>query len=213
MTEKLKSTVMIYIHEWCCCRTCWPWPRLRSSWRTSPRGRTWPSSGAGSRSSSGTGQRRRSNRWRWRGLTTSVGDPWHFAADPHLWLIDPDPTPFFNDLKKGCTIHFFSLYFFLIIIRKHIILNLNNLIFCKNYVLKFYFAIIIYEKREGSVSVSGAGPGSIPMTNGPDLQHCLQPVILCFGSLGCRKFSPVFARRFWPDDVFILTDGILTIFS
>ncbi len=32
----------------------------------------------------------------------SVGDPWHFCADPdpHLWLTDPDPAPF--QWLKGC---------------------------------------------------------------------------------------------------------------
>ncbi len=43
----------------------------------------------------------------------SVGDPWHFGADPdlrilYLWLMDPDPdpNPFFSDLKDVKKIFF-----------------------------------------------------------------------------------------------------------
>jgi hypothetical protein len=40
---------------------------------------------------------------------SSFGDPLHFGADPdplqirgpYLWLTDPDPTPFFGDLKDA----------------------------------------------------------------------------------------------------------------
>ncbi len=49
------------------------------------------------------------DRWLWGGLNVrglrdcvmrgSVGDPWYFGADPYLWLMDPDPTPFFSDFK------------------------------------------------------------------------------------------------------------------
>ncbi len=44
----------------------------------------------------------------------SVGDPWHFDADPdpHLWLKDldptPDPTPFFSDFKDSI---FFLIFY------------------------------------------------------------------------------------------------------
>ncbi len=43
-----------------------------------------------------------------------VGDLWHFGADPdpHLWLMDPDPTPdptpFFSAFKDAKKIPFFS---------------------------------------------------------------------------------------------------------
>jgi hypothetical protein len=52
----------------------------------------------------------------------SVGDPWHFGADPdpdprisrYLWLMDPDstpdPTPVFNDAKKNFFIFFLITY-------------------------------------------------------------------------------------------------------
>ncbi len=47
---------------------------------------------------------------------TSVGDPWHFGCgsrsgspDPYLWLMDPDPTPFFSDLKDAKKIIFLHL--------------------------------------------------------------------------------------------------------
>ncbi len=58
-------------------------------------------------------------------LYTSVGDPWHFGADPDpdprirtLWLMDsaldpdptPDPIPFFSDFKDAKKITF-SYYF------------------------------------------------------------------------------------------------------
>ncbi len=43
---------------------------------------------------------------------TSVGDPWHFGADPYLWQMDPDPapvsTPFFIDLKDAKKFIFFT---------------------------------------------------------------------------------------------------------
>jgi hypothetical protein len=44
----------------------------------------------------------------------SVVDPWHFGADPYLWLTDPgptpDPTPFFSDFKDAKKLIF--SYFF-----------------------------------------------------------------------------------------------------
>ncbi len=48
-------------------------------------------------------------------LESSVADPWHFDADPdpHIWLMDldptPDPTPFFNYIKDAK--NFFSWFF------------------------------------------------------------------------------------------------------
>ena len=41
-------------------------------------------------------------------LFISVSDPWHFDADPYLWLMDPDPTPFFSDFKDAKKNHIFS---------------------------------------------------------------------------------------------------------
>ncbi len=38
---------------------------------------------------------------------SNVGDPWHFGVDPYLWLMDPDPTPFFSDLKDAKNYVFF----------------------------------------------------------------------------------------------------------
>ncbi len=75
----------------------------------------------------------------------SVGDPWHFGADPDppLWLMDPDPTPdptpFFSDFKvapKNC-----SPYFFLINYPQAHYLSLHKIflkfcvkiLFCKHY--------------------------------------------------------------------------------
>ncbi len=34
-------------------------------------------------------------------LFISVGDPWNFDADPYLWLLDPDPTPFYSDFREA----------------------------------------------------------------------------------------------------------------
>ncbi len=43
-------------------------------------------------------------------------EPWHFDADPHRWLMDPDPspdpTPFFSNFKDAK--NYFLSYFFLI---------------------------------------------------------------------------------------------------
>jgi hypothetical protein len=48
----------------------------------------------------------------------SVGDPSHFGADPvsdpHLWLTDPDPTPFFSDFKDAKKKIIFCHIFFLV---------------------------------------------------------------------------------------------------
>ncbi len=41
----------------------------------------------------------------------SVWDLWHFGADPDLWLMDPDPTPFFNDFKDAKQISFSHIFF------------------------------------------------------------------------------------------------------
>ncbi len=72
-------------------------------------------------------------------LATSLGDPWHFGADPHLWLMDPDPTSFFNDFKEVKK----KFNFFLITYAQYIIFSLKNLIFCWSFVLRFYLSSII----------------------------------------------------------------------
>ncbi len=85
-------------------------------------------------------------------VSRSVGDPWHFGADPYLWLIDPNVTVRMQ--KK-----LFSYY------RRHIFFSLKNLIFAKILCYSFIFLALfesaqhLYEKREGS------GAGSIPLTN------------------------------------------------
>ncbi len=98
----------------------------------------------------------------------------------------------------------------------HIIFSLQNLIFCKNFVLNFMLQALFLRK--------GKDPSPSPEPD-PDPYLWLMDRIpntaynqLFFVSdhwavVSFRLFSPVFARRFWPDDVFILTDGILTIFS
>jgi hypothetical protein len=54
---------------------------------------------------------------------------------------DPDSPPFFIGFKNAKK-YLFS-YFFFYLAHKHIIFSFKNLIFCKNCVLKFYFAGII----------------------------------------------------------------------
>ncbi len=60
---------------------------------------------------------------------------------------------------------FFS-YFFLYLTHRDTIFSLKNVIFCKNFVLKYFLQALfqsaqhIYEKREGS------GSGSVTLTNG-----------------------------------------------
>ncbi len=53
------------------------------------------------------------------------------SSDPYLWLTDP--TSFFSDFKD-------ANFFILLLTRRHITFSLKNLIFCSNFVLKFYFA-------------------------------------------------------------------------
>ncbi len=103
---------------------------------------------------------------------TSVGDPWHFGADPdphpHLWLMDPDPgpppdpTPFlsdFKDAKKKFFLHSLPITY----PQAHY-LQSSKLVFLLNFVLNpilqalFQTAQHFLEKREGS--------GSAPLTNG-----------------------------------------------
>jgi hypothetical protein len=107
-----------------------------------------------------------------------VGDPGHFGAagfsDLYLWQTDPDPTPdptpFFSHFSQDEKKVFFHI-FFILVTSRNIIFSLRNLIFCENFVLKFYFSSIIsvrstphlYEKTEGSGT--GAGSGSVPLTN------------------------------------------------
>ncbi len=64
-------------------------------------------------------------------ILISAEDPWHFGADPYLWLMDP----FFSDFKDTKK----NSYFFLKLARRHTISSLKNLIYCKNFVLKFFF--------------------------------------------------------------------------
>jgi hypothetical protein len=74
---------------------------------------------------------------------------WHLVLDPYLWLMDqdpdpdptPDPTSVFIEFKDAIKIIF--LHFFLLLANKNIIFSLKNLIFCSNFVLKFYFVGII----------------------------------------------------------------------
>ncbi len=81
--------------RWLCPR---PWPPLSAPRRT----RSWP----GARSSRGSGptSRRRISRYNKFSLPQCWG-LWHFGADPHLWLIypdpTPDPTPFLSDFKDA----------------------------------------------------------------------------------------------------------------
>jgi hypothetical protein len=62
-------------------------------------------------------------------LFINVGNPWHFDADPYLWLLDPDPTPFYSDFKDANKIFILFTYNF-IKISYNIIFSLKNLIFC-----------------------------------------------------------------------------------
>jgi hypothetical protein len=81
---------------------------------------------------------------------------------------DPDPTldpsPFLSDLSMEKN-YFFHIFFLITNPQAHYRQS-KNLIFCKVFVLKFFFASItsdrstFYEKREGS------GSGFIPLTNG-----------------------------------------------
>ncbi len=47
----------------------------------------------------------------WADVDISVGDPWHFCADPYLWLKDPAPTPFFSDFSDAKNYFFFVTIF------------------------------------------------------------------------------------------------------
>ncbi len=44
-------------------------------------------------------------------ICSSAGDPWHFDADPYIWLTDSDPTPFFNDFKMPKKLFFRNFSF------------------------------------------------------------------------------------------------------
>jgi hypothetical protein len=80
--------------------------------------------------------------------------------------VDPDPNPtpdpnlFFIDFKET-KIFFFIPYFFLITCPQAHHLQSKKF----NFLLKFYFAGTINEKREGS------GAGSAPLTNGSESRH------------------------------------------
>ncbi len=92
-------------------------------------------------------------------LESSVGDLWHFGAepDPYLWLMDPDPdptsdpTPFFIDFKDANKI-FFSYFCLITCPQAH---HLQAKLFLLKFVFKFY------EKWKGS----GSGAGSAPLTH------------------------------------------------
>ncbi len=114
------------------------------------------------------------------GKTGSVGDPWHFGADPDP---TPDPTPFFSDFKDVKKIIFFI--FFSYNLPKGTWSSGLNFIFVK-FLLKFYFARIsvrltpLWEKgriRTGSIPLTnGSGSGrhknmQIGNDPNPDLQH------------------------------------------
>ncbi len=63
-----------------------------------------------------------------------------------LWLMDPDPTFFCSVTLRMQKKNNFSHIFFLELAHRHIIFSVKNKIFCKNFVLKSYFASIISEK-------------------------------------------------------------------
>jgi hypothetical protein len=107
-------------------------------------------------------------------LISSVGDQWHFIADPdpHLWLKDPESNSGSDSFLQwlwGCKkkFHIFSFQ----LTHRYIIFSLKNWIFSKNFLLKsilpalFQFAQHIYEKREGSGSGSES-VAPVPLTNG-----------------------------------------------
>ncbi len=102
--------------------------------------------------------------------------------------MDPDRDPtldqtiFFSDLKNEN----FSSYFFLITYPRanYCIFNLKNLIFCKKFVLKFYFASIIsirsiplWERiRDPNLWLMDPDPGGPKTCGDPYPQHCLFPL-------------------------------------
>ncbi len=66
-----------------------------------------------------------------KSLQSSVGDPWHFGADP-----DPNPTPFFSDFKNAKQ-NFFHISF-LQLTRRHINFCFKDkfcvkILFCQHY--------------------------------------------------------------------------------
>ncbi len=113
-------------------------------------------------------------------LATSVGDPWHFGADPdpHLWLMGPDPAPDqtpddFKDEKK------YFIFFLLTHSTSSSVLKI--LIFCWNFVLKFYFVKHYFSQLKSRIRIrtsdkririQEARKHADP--SDPDPKHCLQ---------------------------------------
>jgi hypothetical protein len=60
---------------------------------------------------------------------TSVGDPWPFGADPdpHLWIMDSDPIPFFSDFLDAKKINFFIFSLITELTHRHNILKIKFL--------------------------------------------------------------------------------------
>ncbi len=87
-------------------------------------------------------------------LPDSVGDPWHFGADPHP---DQDSTPFFSDFK-GAKRNFSSYFFLITYLQAHSLQSILIFakILCQNFILQALFqsAQHLYKKTEGWIRTS-----------------------------------------------------------
>jgi hypothetical protein len=93
----------------------------------------------------------------WRGSGTG-------SADPYLWLMDPDLTPFFSDFKDAKKNYFY--HFFLQLTRRHIIFSLKYLNFLLKFCVKILLQVLLQSAQRLYVKRKGSGAGSIPLTNG-----------------------------------------------
>ncbi len=89
-------------------------------------------------------------------LGSSVGNPWHFGADPDLdlWLKDPNPAP---DPTPDPTLSLVTFFFFLLT-RRHIIFSFDHFNFLQKYcvkilVSKHYFSPRPTLKEKGKIRI------------------------------------------------------------
>ncbi len=82
--------------------------------------------------------------------------------------MDPDPTPFFNDLRDAKKLNYFHIFFSYNLPTGTLSSVLKIKIFCKIFILQALFQSAQHtnEKREGSKAGFGAGSGSVHLTNG-----------------------------------------------
>ncbi len=111
---------------------------------------------------------------------SSVGDSWHFGADPdpYFWLMDLDPTPFFFDIKNAKKIFCFHIFSHNLLTGFRLKINFLlqfcvKILFCRHY----FSPLNTFMRKEIRTSglwirIREAQKHADPSDPVPDPQHC-----------------------------------------